>query len=250
MSTPFDSAFLSRTELLLGRPAVAAFAQTHVVVVGVGGVGGWCAEALVRSGLGHLVIVDDDSVSPSNLNRQLPATTHTLGRPKVAALAERLLSINPALDLVARATRYTPETAADFDAFFTPSAETAPVFVVDAIDSVPCKAALIRHVAGSPATLFSSMGAGARIDPSRIKATSFKKVQGDGLARALRQRFKRDGLFPARDFTCVWSDEPARNRGERRPADGLANGSCMPVTASFGLRLAALVLAAAAHGRL
>ena len=225
-----------RTELLFGTEAVEAFARLRIIVFGVGGVGGWCAEALVRSGVGHLTIVDDDLVAASNINRQLPATTQTVGRAKTEVLKERFLAINPSLSLVTHNMRYTSETAsffnlADFD------------YVIDAIDSVSCKAHLFRRVVGVPSvTLLSSMGSGARVDPARIRATPFAQVQGDGLARALRQRFKRDGAGPLRDFLCVWSDEPAMNHGTRRTEDGTANGSFMPVTATFGLRLAALAL--------
>ena len=236
-STPPAADIFRRTELLLGEAAMAKLANARVAVFGVGGVGGWCAEALVRSGIGHLLIVDDDKVCPSNINRQLPATTRTLNRLKVAVLGDHLLEINPDLDLAVRAERYTPENAATFN---------LPPLVVDAIDSVVCKAHLIRHATQLDGVeLFSSMGAACRLDPSRIQATPFKKVAGDGLARALRQRFKKDAAFPAHEFTCVWSDEPPMNRGIRREADGTANGSWMPVTAAFGLRLAALVLAAA-----
>ena len=225
-----------RTELLFGTEAVEAFARLRIIVFGIGGVGGWCAEALVRSGVGHLTLVDDDCVAASNINRQLPATTRTIGRAKTEVLKERFLDINPNLSLVAHNMRYTPETAntfklADFD------------YVIDAIDSVSCKAHLIRQALELPSvTLLSSMGAGGRTDPARIRATPFAQVQGDGLARALRQRFKRDGAGPLRDFLCVWSDEPAANRGTRHNEDGTANGSFMPVTATFGLRLAALAL--------
>lgn len=230
-----------RTELLLGTDVVAAFARTRIIVFGVGGVGGWCAEALVRSGIGCLTIVDDDKVAPSNINRQLPATVRTIGMKKTDVLRERFMAINPHASITALCTRYTPETSAGFEL-------AGYDFVIDAIDSVDCKAHLLCTVAGLPhVTLFSSMGAAGRIDPSRIRAASFSKVQGDGLARALRQRFKRSGRFPARDFACVWSDEPSANRGERRPEDGRANGSFMPVTAAFGLRLASLALDAAAR---
>ena len=217
-----------RTALLLGEGAVPALARTRVAVFGVGGVGGWCAEALVRSGIGHLTIVDDDRVVLSNINRQLPATMRTVGRLKTDILRERFLDINPDLSVDALAMRYTPETAASFalDTFD---------FVIDAIDSVPCKAHLIRAATSLPSlTLLSSMGAAGRTDPSRIRISVFGKVQGDGLARAVRRCLRRDGVVP--DFTCVWSDEPARQ------------GSFMPVTAAFGLHLASLVLSSA--GRL
>jgi len=225
----------SRVRLLLGEDAVEAFAKMRVAVFGLGGVGGWCAEALVRSGVGHLLIVDDDKVASSNINRQLPATTRTIGQYKVDVLAERFKAINPAVDIEIRSERYTPEST---DAFDLVSFD----FVVDAIDSVACKAHLLRAAtACEKVEVFSSMGAAARTDLSRIRTSRFSKVEGDGLARALRQRFKRDG-WPSRDFMCVWSDEPPCNRGLRTEADGGANGSLMPVTAAFGLHLASLVL--------
>ena len=233
MSTP---EIFRRNELLLGETECAALAKKRVAVFGVGGVGSWCAEMLVRAGVGGVLLVDDDLVAASNVNRQLPATTRTIGQPKVEVMRERLLEINPSADVVARRERYTPETAtafhlADFDA------------VVDAIDSVACKAALIRNALSAEGTrLVSSMGAAGRVDPSRIRASLFSKVAGDGLARALRQRFKRDGAPPPRDFLCVWSDEQCVNHGERRPEDGTANGSFAPVTASFGIQLASLAI--------
>ena len=218
----------------MGACSAAAFARARVAVFGLGGVGGWCAEALVRSGVGGILLVDDDRVVPSNLNRQLPALSSTLGRFKVDVLAERFRDINPAAEIEARAERYTPESAASFDV-------SSFDCVVDAIDSVRCKAHLIRAAVDGGVELFSSMGAAARVDISRIKATPFRKVVGDGLARALRHRFKEDG-WPEREFMCVWSDEPPVNRGERVPGDGTANGSFMPVTAAFGLRLASLAM--------
>lgn len=223
-----------RNELLLGEEACAALARSRAAVFGVGGVGSWCAEMLVRAGVGGVLLVDDDTVVASNINRQLPATTRTIGRPKVEVMRERLLEINPAADIAARRERYTPETAEVFHL------EDFNV-VVDAIDSVACKAALIRN-ALEKTRLVSSMGAAGRIDPSRIRASPFSKVSGDGLARALRQRFKRDGATPPRDFLCVWSDEQCVNRGERRPDDGTANGSFAPVTAAFGINLASLAI--------
>ena len=132
-------------------------------------------------------------------------------------------------------TRTVSITFLDSGIPFDPLARAAPDIHVPAAE---------RGVA-----VFSSMGAAARLDPSRIRATPFRKVEGDGLARALRRRFKEDG-WPAREFTCVWSDEPPANLGERSEEDGAANGSLMPVTASFGLRLASLALSfiGGAHG--
>ena len=232
-----------RTELLLGAEAMDALARTRVIVFGVGGVGGWCAEALARSGVGHLTLVDSDCVAVSNVNRQLMATTKTVGQPKTEALCARLLEINPAADVTVRTERYTPETADTFDL-------AQYDYVIDAIDSVDCKAHLIRHALSIPSvTLFASMGAACKFDPLRIRTSEFWKVEGDGLARALRNRFRREQSFPARKFICVWSDERMENRGAATAADGRANGTVMHVTATFGLALASLVLRSSSQRR-
>ncbi len=221
-----NESFFQRTELLLGADAMRALAKTRVIVVGTGGVGSWCAEALVRTGIGYLTLVDSDLVCLSNVNRQLMATSATIGEPKVTALARRLREINPAADVSAVEGVYSADTASTFRL-------EEYDFVIDAIDSVADKAHLIRHALSIPSvTLFSSMGAARRIDPFRIRSTEFWKVQGDGLARALRNHFRKSGEFPARKFTCVWSDEPPR-------ADA---GTVMHVTAAFGLALASLVV--------
>ena len=218
---------LERSAALLGEDAMARLARMRVLLVGVGGVGSWCAEALVRTGLGHLTIVDDDVVQPSNANRQLPATARTVGRRKVDALKERLAEVRPAADVAAVAARWTAEGAAgvelrDFDC------------VVDAIDSVAEKAALVRAAAAAGVPVFASMGAALRVDPTQVRVSPFSKIAGDGLARALRRRFKKDGLGPAPEFVCVHSAEP--------PLDAPARGSVMPVTAAFGMALASLAL--------
>ena len=201
-------------------------AAARALVVGVGGVGSWCAEALVRTGVGRVTLMDDDAVAPSNVNRQCPATSRTVGRPKVEAMAERLREINPACEIEARSVRYPSEHSDDR------SLGRFSV-VIDAIDSVPCKAELILDAFAARVPVISSMGAALRTDPTRVRISRFAKVEGDGLARALRQRFKRIGRFPG-DFTCVWSAEPPREEGA---ADGV-RGSLMTVTATFGMCLA------------
>jgi len=219
----------SRVELLLGKEALNQIKDKKVILFGVGGVGGWCAECLIRSGIHHLTIVDYDKVMPSNINRQLPANSETIGHAKVTILQEHFKKINPEAHVTAIEQVYNKETSHlfrldDYD------------YVIDAIDSVPDKAHLILNASESNAKLFSSMGAALKLDPTRIKTASFDKVQGDPLARALRQRFKKD-RFPSRKFTCVYSEERLKNRIEDR-----ANGSMMHVTAAFGLALAGLVI--------
>ena len=201
-----DSLF-SRTELMLGPETMRRLAATRVALFGTGGVGSWCAEALVRTGVGRLMLVDSDRVAPSNVNRQLMATTRTLGEPKVEVLAERLRAINPEADLDVRRAVYEEATAASFrlEEFD---------YVIDAIDSLAEKAALIRHALSIPSvTLFASMGAALKMDPALVRTGRFGKVEGDGLARALRTKFRKTGGLPARDFLCVWSPERRENRG-------------------------------------
>ena len=203
---------------------MARLKKAHVLVVGVGGVGGWCAEALVRTGVGSLTIMDDDTVAPSNLNRQCPATAANIGKIKVDAMRERLLAVNPEAEIVAVVRRYPAEGDADFLSGFD--------LVIDAIDSVDCKAKLIldAFVAGVP--VVSSMGAALRRDPCAVKVSRFEKVEGDGLAKALRNRFRKLGSRPGR-FSCVWSSEIPM------PVVGGVKGSLMQVTAVFGMALAA-----------
>jgi tRNA A37 threonylcarbamoyladenosine dehydratase len=214
----------SRTLPLLGEKAMARLAAAKVLVVGVGGVGGWCAEALVRSGVGSITLMDDDVVAPSNLNRQCAATSGSVGEVKVEAMKARLESINPSCDIQAWNERFTEEgdeRLARFD------------LVVDAIDSVDCKAALILGGRHHSVKIISSMGAALRLDPLKVTVSDFSKVEGDGLARALRNRFKRLKQNPGR-FRCVWSREAPAKISER--------GSLMTVTAVFGMSLAAEAL--------
>ena len=226
-----DGSIFDRLGVLMGADAVDAFARLRVAVFGVGGVGGWCAESLVRSGVGHLMIVDSDRVCASNVNRQVMATSRTVGQMKVEALRARLLEINPAAEIVAEARVYSAETAATFDL-------GSFDYVVDAIDSMRAKAHLINAVTRlERPVLVSSLGAARKTDPFRIRQSEFWKVQGDGLARALRRRFRQLGEFPAKKFTCVWSDELPVPLGE-----GGALGSAVHVTAMFGFALAGLVL--------
>ena len=229
----------SRSVALLGAEAMKRLADARVLVVGVGGVGSWCAEALVRTGLGHITLVDDDVVAESNLNRQCPAMATTVGRPKVDAMEARLCAINPDCEIVALKKRFTSTVNLNL--------QPQPSLIVDAIDSVDCKAELILGATEAGVPIVSSMGAALRLDPTEVKVTRFEKVEGDGLARALRQRFKKLGRFPRAKFNCVWSTETPVGRsvpdrrgaqGTARPTEGEIKGSLMPVTATFGMCLA------------
>ena len=226
---------LHRVSLLLGEKAAAALEQTRVIVIGLGGVGSWAAEALVRSGIGSITIVDNDTVSPSNINRQLQALPGTVGLPKAAALMQRLLEINPHCDVSA------------FNKIF--SLETAPLFgmekdgyVIDAIDSFPHKLDLIQFACGK-AILFSSMGMAQKTDPTRIKTADIWNTRGCPLARLVRQSLKKRGF--AGHFTTVYSDELFTGKNENHNAGlprGPELGSMVPVTAAAGMALASLVI--------
>ena len=239
----------SRTELLLGKETTTAIANKRVIIFGVGGVGSWCAESLVRSGIQHLTIVDSDHVCVTNINRQLMATTETVGRPKVEVLKERLLTINPAADINALQQVYCAETATSFHI------ETHD-YVIDAIDSLDNKAMLIRHACDTPATLFASMGAALKMDPLKIDIAEFWKVKGCPLAKALRQKFKKNKQFPSKKFKCVYSEELLENKGidtfqettetlaehDWHAAKVHTNGTIAHTTAIFGFMLAGLVI--------
>ena len=215
---------------------MAQLQSVRVILFGIGGVGSWCAEALIRTGLRHLTIVDDDVVQPSNINRQLPATQATIGQPKVEALKERLLAINPEAEIIARCERYNAQTE---NGQWEMENKAFPLegynYIVDAIDSLADKTDLIiraSRVRGSK--VFSSMGAALRFDPTQVRVAEFWDVKGDALARALRERMKKLGVKPYRKVKCVYSLEQAQ-RCEAR-------GSLMQVTAVFGCTLASLVV--------
>ncbi len=207
--TGIERGIFNRTELLVGADVMEAFGSRRVILFGVGGVGSWCAESLVRSGIRHLTIVDSDRVCVTNINRQLMATTKTVGRVKVDVLKERLLDINPQADIEALQMIYEADTA---DSFHLEQYD----YIIDAIDSLEQKADLILRACATPAVFFSAMGAALKMDPTRIRTAEFWQVKGCPLARALRGKFKRKHQFPAHKFQCVYSEEVLANRGQNR----------------------------------
>lgn len=233
-----ENLIFNRTERLLGTATLEALGKVRVIVFGVGGVGSWCAESLVRTGVGHLTLVDSDCVCPTNINRQLMATVQTVGEVKVEALRRRLLTLNPKADIRAVHRFYNAETAAEF-------CLSDYDYVVDAIDSLQDKSLLILNACRSRAKLFSSMGAALKLDPTRISVAEFWQVKGCPLGAALRRNFKKRKTFPARKFKCVFSDELLPNLGEtveERGGRAQINGSLAHITAIFGFTLAGLVI--------
>ena len=239
--------YLQRTTLLVGEDVQEAICRARVILFGVGGVGSWCAEALVRSGVRHLTIVDFDTVSASNVNRQLMATSSTVGRDKVEVLRERLLDISPAAEITALRKFYSAETAAEF-------ALDDYDYVIDAIDTLKDKAYLIKRGVDVRGVFFSSLGAALKIDPTRIKVGNFWKVRDCPLGAALRKKLRREGGVKEHSFLCVYGDEVLDNRGisaadseamgEEAASAGKAviNGSTAHMTAIFGMTLAGLVI--------
>lgn len=233
----------TRSRRLLGDETMQRLQETRVIVFGIGGVGSWAAEALVRTGLQHITLVDADRVAVSNINRQAPATTLTVGEEKTMAMRRHLLEVNPQAEINIITNVYSADTTASFNL-------EDYDYIIDAIDSLADKALLINNATRAKRPrLFSSMGAALKLDPSRIAVAEFWKVDGCRLAAALRRRFKKSGIMPARKFKCVYSPELLENRGKELTSDTAmsfnkvaVNGSLCHITAIFGMTLAGLVI--------
>ena len=221
-----------RTRLLLGDEAMERLRRARVFVAGVGGVGGYAAETLARSGVGHLTLVDADCVAPSNLNRQLIATVPDLGRPKVQLFAERFAAVNPSMSVTALQEFITPDNIG-------PLLAEGYDYVVDAIDTVAPKVSMIACCMRGRVKIVSSMGAGGRLDPSKVCCCDLWETREDGLARAVRVRLKRMGL--RRPLHVVASTEAPRKSAvirldERNKRSSY--GTSMAVPAVFGICMA------------
>ena len=188
----------SRTRLLLGDAAMDALAAARVAVFGVGGVGGYVCEALARSGVGALELIDDDRVSLSNLNRQIIATEDTLGQYKVDVMKARILSINPAAEVIAHRRFILPENAGDFpfDTFD---------YIVDAVDTVAAKLELAVRATALGVPIISAMGAGNKLDPTQITVGDIYETSGCPLARVMRRELRKRGVPRLK---VAWSPEP------------------------------------------
>lgn len=214
----------TRTIQLIGEEGFAALQRVRVILFGVGGVGGWCAETLLRTGIGHLTLVDFDKVDTTNLNRQIVATASNIGQNKVQEMQKRLLEICPEADIQAIDRQYNSDTADSFDL-------AQYDIVIDAIDMVECKALLLYNATQAGCRVYSSMGAGRKLNPQNIRTAEFWKVQGCPLARALRTRMKKTGLMPAAKIQCVYSEEISGDKGTLAPVVGV-----------FGMTLASMVI--------
>ena len=225
-----DRGIFDRINLLVGDRPMERFGKVRVILFGVGGVGSWCAEGLVRSGITHLTLVDGDRIVPSNVNRQDMATTRTIGEVKVEAMKSRLLEINPEAIIETIYGTYSEE---NWESFSLDRYD----YIIDAIDSLKDKASLILHASAAPGVFFSSMGAALKLDPSKVRIAEFWDVRGCPLGAALRKKFRRENTLPARKFLCVYDEEVIP-----RPADATVNGSAVTITGIFGFTLAGLVI--------
>ena len=228
--------WMQRTELLLGSDRIERLRNARVLVVGLGGVGAYAAEMIARAGVGTLTIADADAVSESNINRQLPALHSTVGEPKAEVMARRLLDINPELRLTV-AQRYIrdEETETLLDGGFD--------YVVDAIDTLSPKAGLIRSCLERGIPVVSSMGAGAKTDPTRARIEDIARSHHCPLAHMLRKRLHKTGIRTG--FYVVFSDEPVREGSmvlceETNKKSNVGTISYMP--AVFGCHCASVVI--------
>ena len=233
------SNMFSRGEMILGSEGMRKLKKSHVAVFGLGGVGSWCAEALVRSGVGKLTLVDHDTVSESNTNRQACASSKTVGQPKTEAMAQRLFDINPDVKINLISARYEAAARARF---FPP--EQSWDYIVDAIDLVSCKIDLIETSMKLKIPIISAMGAGNKLDAQQMKICDISKTYGCPLARVVRRELRNRGIlhhqivFSAEEIAdCVPLGEEDLPQGRRS-----VPGSVMWVTATAGLLLAQHVI--------
>ena len=227
-----------RTELLMGEEALEKLARSRVAVFGIGGVGGYVCEALVRSGIGAFELVDMDTVSISNLNRQIIALESTIGRYKAEVMKERMLDINPSVRVSVRNCFFLPENADTFDF-------TGYDYVVDAVDTVTAKIAIILKAKEAGVPVISSMGAGNKLDPGRFKVSDIYKTSVCPLAKIMRHEMKKRGI---KELKVVYSDETPikREKDDNACDDGKRvkqiPGSCAFVPAAAGLVIAGEVV--------
>ena len=227
--------WLQRTRLMLGNEAVEKLKHAHVALFGVGGVGGYCAEALIRAGIGRLTIVDNDDVDVTNINRQIIALHSTVGRPKTEVMAERLKDISPDADIIEKKLFFLPETADEFDF-------SEYDYVIDAIDTVKAKLELIESCIKCGTPVISAMGAGNKTDPSKFQVADISKTEMDPLAKVMRRELRARGI---NHLKVVYSKEKPLNtvvQGEDEKASRHAPGSVAFVPPAAGLLLASEVV--------
>ena len=233
----FDTPLFERTRWIFSSEQLMRLIRARVLIAGVGGVGGFVAEALARAGVGKVVLIDHDRVTPSNLNRQLVALHSTLGQLKVEVMKQRMLDIHPLIQVDARAHFLAPDEMPGL-------MQEGFDVVVDAIDSLNCKVALLEAAWQAKVPVFSSMGAGRRFDPTHIKVDDLMNTHGCGLARQLRQRLRKRGV--GKGIRVVFSTESPCAPGPLETIDQargrVVNGTVSYMPGLFGLVLAGEVI--------
>ncbi len=225
------SGIFEREEWLIGKEAVEKLKNSRVALFGVGGVGSYAAEALARSGVGRVELIDNDTVSVSNINRQLCALTSTVGRPKVSVAAERMRDINPHIEVTERQEFFLPETRERFDF-------TKYDYVIDAIDTVSGKIAIIECAVAAGVPVISCMGTGNKLDPTAFRVADIEKTSVCPLARVMRRELKKRGISHVK---VVYSEEIAR-----KSAGADESGRPLPASIAFVPSVAGLIAASEA----
>ena len=220
-----------RTAMLLGEDAFNSLREKHVAVFGVGGVGSFCAEALARAGVGSLTLIDDDTVSVSNINRQLIALHSTVGQPKTQVMANRIADINPDCRVYALQLRYEEQNKAQF---FSHKFD----YIADCIDSVASKTSLIETAIHYEIPIISAMGTGNKLNPSKFEITDLSKTSGCPLARVMRRELKQRGIL---HHTVLYSTEPAI-KPHFQTEDKIVPGSVSWVPSCAGLMIAGHII--------
>lgn len=233
LAGPVETNQFARTELLLGADALARLKAARVAVFGVGGVGGYVVEALARTGVGALDVVDNDTVSLTNLNRQIIATHETVGRSKVQVAAERVASINPACAVTAHECFYLPETRdrfsfSDYD------------YVVDAVDTVAAKLSLAEACRDAGVPCISSMGAGNKLDPTAFQVADIYETSVCPLAKVMRRECKKRGID---HLKVVYSQEPPLKPSVAEGGEVKATGRGVPGSVAFVPSVVGLIIA-------
>lgn len=228
MSDPF-----SRTQLLLGEEAMKKLKKSRVAVFGIGGVGGYVCEALVRSGVGAFDLIDSDKISLSNLNRQIIATRKTIGRYKTDVMKERMLEINPDAEIELHPCFFLPENAAGFDF-------SSYDYVVDAVDTVTAKIGIILQAKENNVPVISSMGAGNKLDPGKFRVADLYDTKVCPLARVMRRELKRRGV---QDLKVVYSEEPPIRPAEAECEEKERLRRSVPGSVAFVPSVAGLMIA-------
>lgn len=218
---------MERTMYLIGEAGVALLARKHVALFGVGGVGGYVAEALGRAGIGALTLVDKDTVSVSNINRQIIATYDTIGKKKTEAMADRLRSINPEMRIRCRECFFLPETAGEFDF-------SEYDYIVDAVDTVTAKLELVKRAGEAGVPIISCMGTGNKLDPGRFEIADITKTSVCPLAKVMRRELKKRGISHLK--VLYSKEEPIKHEA------GAVPGSISFVPPVAGLMIAGEVI--------